>query len=297
MAKKNKKSGLELFESFYGDVYGDRWETLKSALVKPKEHVAYVNHMAKDLADFSDCQKDPHFPDTFHGSTLPEVIYEEGKASHYLLDYASVIAAKALMVEPGMDVLDLCAAPGGKSIILGQALQSGSLTLNDRSQKRRERLKKVTDSFLSDFSELDLKIYGHDAKAWGVHYPNSYDRVLLDAPCSSERHLLEDTQPGAPEQLTEWKEGRTKRLSKDQFTMIASAFDSLREGGRMVYSTCSISPLENDDVIAKLLKKRDAKVCHKFTEQLGLGEKTEYGTIMLPDKSDWGPIYFSVILK
>ena len=109
--KKNRIPGPEQFDLFYRDIYGDRWNGLKSALLQD------VKHMELQIA-----------PDK----------------STYYLDRASWIAAGTLPVKPGMKVLDMCAAPGGKSLILASALKgTGNLNCNELSPVRRNRLKTV----------------------------------------------------------------------------------------------------------------------------------------------------------
>ena len=67
-----------------------------------------------------------------------------------------------------------------------------------------------------------------------------FDAVLLDAPCSSEQHIL-----SSPKHMAEWRPNRSKKLSMDQFTLICSAFDSLKSGGHLLYSTCFNSRLSS----------------------------------------------------
>jgi 16S rRNA C967 or C1407 C5-methylase (RsmB/RsmF family) len=89
---------------------------------------------------------------------------------------------------------------------------------------------------------------------------------------------------------------------------LATAIDAVKRGGLVVYSTCSISPVENDDVMSKMLKKRGETV-RVISPQTVLGElagagmphfeseATKYGALVLPDRGGWGPLYFAVILK
>lgn len=261
---KNLKSEAG-FESYYQSVYASRWKTLKEALLKEKAHGSFQNPYIQDFPELRES---------------------------YVMDEASIMVAKALKVEPGQSVLDMCAAPGGKSLILAAAMKGeGELVLNDRSATRRGRLKKVIDEYLPDHIKEMIEVTSHDASKWGLYQKDHFDRVLLDAPCSSERHVLEKDHL-----LKEWSFKRTKRLSMNQFTMICSALMALKVGGEMIYSTCSISPLENDGVIEKLLKKKKESVqlCSLSFEE---GEKTPFGWQFFPDLTGKGPMYVAKLRK
>ncbi|HPB42260.1 MAG TPA: RsmB/NOP family class I SAM-dependent RNA methyltransferase [Sphaerochaeta sp.] len=255
MVKNTPK--VPTFDEYYRVFYQDRWESLKSALLEERKPVAYT----------------------------------EGLLKPYYLDEASIAAARALGVSEGDRVLDLCAAPGGKTLVLATALKgSGSLTANDRSSARRARLRDVINDHLAEQDRANITITGHDAARWSLYEQDAYDRILLDAPCSSERHVLSDEKA-----LKDWSPSRPKRLAVNQFAMLASALESVVPGGLILYSTCSINPLENEEVIAKLEKRRAGR----FEElHLDRGEKRSFGSIILPDVSDGkGPLYMCLIRR
>ena len=254
---------MSSFETFYSSIYGDRWLDLKSAMLQPSEKVR------------RSC---------FQGY------------SEYTLDRASILTAEALGVESGHSVLDMCAAPGGKSLVLLEALRGqGKLTANELSFGRRKRLEEVVRTHVPNELNEFIKITGYDANLFGLKRQSEFDRVLLDAPCSSERHLLEDDPS-----MSEWKESRTKQLSQRQYSLLCAGVLALKPGGKLVYSTCSISPLENDQVIQKLLKKKSDQVeLDTNVEGLSDFEKTEFGFQMFPDRAKGaGPIFLSrLVLK
>lgn len=248
----------EDFDSYYSKIWGERWETLKAAFAQePGYH------------------------------TL-----DKGLLKPYFLDRASIYPALALDVQPGDNVLDMCAAPGGKTLVLALAKGSaGTLTANDRSPDRRFRLKSVITEHLPEEIARTVRITGYDSTTWGMFEQNVYDRILLDAPCSSERHVF-----NSPHYLEQWTCSKTKQLAIRQFAMLAAAFDAVKPGGRIVYSTCSISPMENDQIIEKLHKKRKG-LFTVIQTQPEIGEKTQYGVHILPDTTGFGPIYYAVIEK
>lgn len=234
---------------------------------------------------------------------LLEALKGEGRAMElrfgdnlepYYLDEASYFAASVLDARPGMDVLDMCAAPGGKSLVIASMLQGqGSLQSNDRSPDRRLRLTHVLENSLPG-AWLDIvKVTGYDGMKFGLHRKESYDRILLDAPCSSDRHVL-----NSPAHLEVWSVKRVKRLSVEQGALLASAVDALRPGGVLVYGTCALSPLENDKVVEKILKKRPSMRSVPIDDIPPGADRTEFGVHVLPDTSEGrGPIYCAKLTK
>lgn len=234
---------------------------------------------------------------------LLEALKGEGKATEllfgenlepYYLDEASVFAAKALGVEPGDDVLDMCAAPGGKTLVIASMLKgAGSLQSNDRSPDRRLRLSRVIEQSLPEDWGKIIHVSGYDGMKFGLHKKECFDKILLDAPCSSDRHVL-----NSPEHLKVWSAKRVKRLSVEQGALLASAVDALKPGGTVVYGTCALSPMENDDVVRKILKKRPSMEFVPIEDLLPGADRTEFGVHILPDRSEGrGPIYCAKLMK
>ncbi len=253
---------MSAFETYYQEIYGPRWPVLKKALLSPAPKLTR-----------------PCF---------------EGYA-HYVLDSASIVAAEALNVKSGDTVLDLCAAPGGKSLVLAEALKgTGKLIANELSLPRRMRLKEVLETHIPKELQSNFQITGFDGNQFGLKRPGEFDRVLLDAPCSSEQHLLLED----PEQKS-WKFSRTKQLAQRQYSLLCAALLSLKPGGSLVYSTCSISPLENDGVVGRLLeRKADQVEIDAETTDLSRFERTEHGFQIFPDQgSGAGPIYIARLKK
>ncbi len=206
------------------------------------------------------------------------------------MDAGSILAAEALDVQPGDKILDLCAAPGGKALILAEKMgPKGSLVANERSSARRNDLHRVLKEYLPEEVRRQIMVTGRDASSWCLHETAAYDRILLDAPCSSERHVLT-----SPKFLDEWSERRTRNLATQQHAMLASALLAVKPGGRIVYSTCALSPLENDGVVTKLLTKK-GKLVTVHHPNFSIGEKTEYGWMIFPDSCGAGPTYISVL--
>ncbi len=161
---------------------------------------------------------------------------------------SSMAAVESMDIHPGHDVLDCCAAPGGKtSLIRTRQECDGILVANDLSKRRASRMKRLFQ--LINVTGVDTQV--NDAKSLGSLFPNCFDRVLLDAPCSGEgRFNLNE-----PETWSDWNSGKIRRLAKLQVSLLKSAIQTLRPGGLLVYSTCTLAPEENECVLEKVLSK------------------------------------------
>ncbi len=268
---RNKKlSGEEGFEAYYSGLFGERWLQIKNAF-----------SLSPDYAE-----------------------WKSGGSESYFLDSASVRAAVSLPLEGAVDILDLCAAPGGKTLVIASNMDDGaSLLSNERSSDRKNRLLHTVENCLPASIRERVTVICKDGAQMCRNNELCFDAILLDAPCSSERHVLAD-----PKYLSEWSPSRIKTLSMAQWSLLSSAWRMLRPNGHLLYSTCALSPDENDNVVAKLLKKfDDVKICEpkislnyrNFTKsELPDYEKTEYGAHVLPDKANGaGPLYFCLLQK
>lgn len=251
--------------------------------------------------------------------------FTSGAKTTYHMDPASLLPALALDVQPGMEVLDLCAAPGGKTLILAESLflsstsGQGRLVANEISDGRRTRLKNTIRDYVPPEFQERIRVTGYDASRWGLNEKEAYDRILVDAPCSGDRFFLkklhnQQLHESDAEEIEDFRPGRSKRLAIRQYAILASAWMALKPGGRLVYSTCAVSEVENDKVVAKLIKRQGVAssgevaltVDRELSGKLGevsaelqmVCEPTAHGFIVLPDRSGGaGPIYFSILNK
>jgi len=282
------------FDEHYQKLYGDEWTELKNALLKPRRHVARVTRKGNGFDVLgSEISTVMGIPGCFdpRDFEIQETLCERPD-SFYLMDLGSVIAARSLLADEASSYWDICAAPGGKSLILLEQFDPvKGTTLTDLSRPRLEKLKQVIRQYHGDdvFAFSSLKLSAADGVDWGYRHQQQYDRVLLDAPCSSERHVLLDEQA-----LRQWTPNRVKILSKRQYGLLCSAVLACKTGGRILYSTCSIHPDENDAVIDRYLKKKgDVRI---LPIDSPIGRNTEHGVMIRPDLDDeWGPMYFTLM--
>lgn len=163
----------------------------------------------------------------------------------YAQEPSASAPAALLDVHPGMKVADLCAAPGGKTSQLAEALQGQGLLLANefvaaRAEILRQNLERmgVTNAVITNEDTANL------AKA----LPGVFDRVLVDAPCSGEGMFRRQ-----PEARDEWDADAPRRCADRQMEILAQAAKMLRPGGTMVYSTCTFNDTENEGVLKRFL--------------------------------------------
>lgn len=175
----------------------------------------------------------------------------------YIQESVSMLPALVLAPAPEDKILDMTAAPGSKTTqIAAMMLNQGLIVANDISRKR---IKALQDN-LERMGVSNTKVIIEPAQKLGYLYPEYFDKVLLDAPCS-----LEGTIRNTPEVLKNWKEHTIKRLSQMQTGLINSAFKALKPGGVLVYSTCTFAPEENEAVVNYLFKKYSNLICEPIT--------------------------------
>jgi 16S rRNA (cytosine1407-C5)-methyltransferase len=166
----------------------------------------------------------------------------------YIQNLASMIAPLILAPRPEETVLDLAAAPGGKTLMLAGMMQNtGWLSAVELS---RERFFRLRDNLESQ-GVTNAHTYMTDGRSVGKKCPEMFDRILLDAPCSSEARF----KTHDPKSMSYWTIHKVKETSKLQRRLLLSAFDALKPGGKLLYCTCSFSPEENESPLQHLLER------------------------------------------
>lgn len=169
--------------------------------------------------------------------------------SLYIQGIASMAAVWALDPQPGEEILDLAAAPGGKTALIAALMgNQGRLAAVEPVRTRFFRLK----ANLQRLGVRNAQLYLKDGTQVGQRVPGRFDRVLLDAPCSSEAQFTRLD----PASWRHWSPRKVRASAALQARLLRSAADALKPGGVLVYSTCSLSPQENECVLDALLRDR-----------------------------------------
>lgn len=178
-------------------------------------------------------------------------IVDAGKI--YLQNLSSMLAPLILDPQPGETILDLAAAPGGKTIQIAQQMQNQGVlsaveVVRNRMFKLQANLKRCHVAI--------AKTYLTDGRTVGQKTPARFDRVLLDAPCSSEARF----RSGDPDSWETWSLRKLRETSRKQIGLLKAAIHAVKVGGVVLYCTCSLAPEENEQVVTKVLKKFGTKI-------------------------------------
>ena len=172
---------------------------------------------------------------------------------YYVQEPSAMRPAHLLPIEEGDVVLDMCAAPGGKSTALGAKLgNTGLLVSNDVSASRAKALLKNIE-FFGIKNSLVLSEYPHKL---AQVFPEFFDKVLIDAPCSGEGMFRKK-----PSMTANWEKFGPDYFGEIQRGILLNGADMLKPGGLMVYSTCTFSGFEDEGSVEYLLENRPEMEC------------------------------------
>ncbi len=161
----------------------------------------------------------------------------------YFQNASSLLPALVLDPQSNETILDMCAAPGGKTIQLAKLSNNqANITVNDSDRTRVTIMRRL----LARYKVNVVACYTQPAQYLSKHLgPELFDKILIDAPCSGEG-LIDLSRPAT---LRYWSTKKIKRLNKLQKMIVAQAHNLLKPGGTVVYSTCTLAPEENEEVV------------------------------------------------
>jgi len=200
----------------------------------------------------------------------------------YIQNPSSMIPPIALDPQPGEEVLDLAAAPGGKTLHIAALMENrGRIGAVEVVRNRFFRLRDTLERGGAQIVQTYLK---DGTRVWR-QCPERFDRVLLDAPCSGEGLFQLDQ----PQSFAYWSKKKIAEMVRKQRRLLYSAVRSLRPGGTLVYSTCTFAPEENEAVVQHALEQ--------FGNALAVEEVNIYLDTMQPGLSEWQGTAFSPTLR
>jgi 16S rRNA C967 or C1407 C5-methylase (RsmB/RsmF family)/NOL1/NOP2/fmu family ribosome biogenesis protein len=197
----------------------------------------------------------------------------------YIQDPSAMMVASILTIEPGDKVIDVAAAPGGKSFQVATRLnESGLLIANDLNYNRA----KVLSSNIEKYGFKNVYVTSNTTADLVKYHAGLFDKVILDAPCSGEGMFRKDELA-----KNDWSYDKVTACALTQKQLIIDSYKLLRKGGMMIYSTCTFSIEENEQVIKHLLANSKAKLIKifddpRFKRGLGLAESIRLFPFIFP---------------
>lgn len=230
---------------------------------------------------------------------LPE--FEQGLCS--VQDAGAQLAAELLDVQNGQDILDACAAPGGKTAHISECALNSRIVAIDKDPQRVELIKSNLARIQKRANEVKSYCLDMTSKLAPLLQKNSFDRILVDAPCSSSGVIAHH-----PDIKLLRREEDIRFFADQQLELLKNIWPLLREGGSLVYSTCSIFSAENDGVIERFvawLNEQDARANARLqtidSQSLVSGETwgqaTQFGRQLLPIRGKNGGFYYAKLSK
>ena len=182
----------------------------------------------------------------------------------YFQEPSAMSCVEVLNIKPDDFVLDLCAAPGGKSTQAGAKLSDEGLLISN------EIISKRASSLVENIERFGFKntiVTNENPEQLALKFPSFFDKIIVDAPCSGEGMFKKE-----PQSLTQWSLNHTISCAKRQKLIMDCAYRMLRPGGYIAYSTCTFSPYENEGVIDYMLSEySDLSLCNTGLDNLSPG--------------------------
>jgi NOL1/NOP2/sun family putative RNA methylase len=240
----------------FPDKFIERYQTLMpdfdafmQAMTRPLRTCLRVNTLKAEperiLTRLKDLELEP-LPWYEHGFRLKYPLSLGNRLEHflglfYVQEAASMLPPLALAPQPHEFILDVAAAPGSKTTQIAQMMgNTGLIVANDNNRKRIRGLTGNIDRS----GTLNAAVTCQPGQVFGKFLPGYFDRVLLDAPCSSEGTIRKSTSA-----LDLWSESMIDRLARTQIGLLVAAWRALKPGGVLVYSTCTFAPEEDEGVL------------------------------------------------
>lgn len=195
------------------------------------------------------------------------VLHEAG--AYYIQEPSAMAVAEVLEPKPGERILDLCAAPGGKSTQIAGKMQGRGLLVANEVIGDRAR---VLSQNVERMGIANCVVCSEKPERMSARFPLFFDRVLVDAPCSGEGMFRKDEAAGA-----EWSPEAVERCAERQAIILEEAAKMVRPGGVLVYSTCTFSPEENEGTVSAFLRAHEEYYI----------EETVLEGFFSPGRGDW----------
>ena len=237
---------MEQFDARMKSLLKDEYDDFKKALLEKPVKGLYLNRNKKNVERVLDQNYVEHHPIVENGYLYDEN-YHPGRSAYflaglyYIQEPSAMLVADALPIEPDDFVLDMCAAPGGKSCEIASRLTGeGVLIANDIEASRARILSENIERFGLD----NTIVTNVDPMRFTKQFQEAFDKIVLDAPCSGEGMFRKLEQA-----VDTWSEDKVLECAHIQKNLLKGAYDMLKQGGMVIYSTCTYSYEENEAMV------------------------------------------------
>ena len=237
---------MEQFDARMKSLLKDEYDDFKKALLEKPVKGLYLNRNKKNVERVLDQNYVEHHPIVENGYLYDEN-YHPGRSAYflaglyYIQEPSAMLVADALPIEPDDFVLDMCAAPGGKSCEIASRLTGeGVLIANDIEASRARILSENIERFGLD----NTIVTNVDPMRFTKQFQEAFDKIILDAPCSGEGMFRKLEQA-----IDTWSEEKVLECAHIQKNLLKGAYDMLKQGGMVIYSTCTYSYEENEAMV------------------------------------------------
>lgn len=237
---------MEQFDARMKSLLKDEYDDFKKALLEKPVKGLYLNRNKKNVERVLEEQYIEHHPIVENGYLYNEN-YHPGRSAYflaglyYIQEPSAMLVADALPIEPDDFVLDMCAAPGGKSCEIASRLTGeGVLIANDIEASRARILSENIERFGLD----NTIVTNVDPMRFTKQFQEAFDKIVLDAPCSGEGMFRKLEQA-----VDTWSEDKVLECAHIQKNLLKGAYDMLKQGGMVIYSTCTYSYEENEAMV------------------------------------------------
>lgn len=262
----------EKFLSRMKDLLGEEFDAFYESLQQPIQKSIYVNtnkialDRFKNVVDFSICPI-PYETNGFYVDNEKRGRYPLHHAgAFYIQEPSAMFTVNAFNFKGNEKVLDMCAAPGGKTIQIATRIPNGILVSNEYNKARSSILYSNVERMGLD----NVIITNEDSTNLAQVYANTFDVCLVDAPCSGEGMFRR-----GEDVVAEWNENLPSMCAERQLEILENANAVLKQGGTLIYSTCTYSTEENENVVKTFMQKHNYQILNinvSFSRGIGLKE-------------------------
>ncbi|WP_029321604.1 RsmB/NOP family class I SAM-dependent RNA methyltransferase [Butyrivibrio sp. AE3004] len=284
-----------IFKNRINAILGTEFDTFLEALENKRTGAVRVNPLKGSFEDI-ECALDVQFDENVLWEPLGHVYTDGSPGKHslheagayYIQEPSAMSPVHYLDPKPGEKILDLCAAPGGKSTQIATKMDNQGILVSNEIDKKRAQILSLNIERLGIKNTLVTNMRPQQLSEFFEGY---FDKILVDAPCSGEGMFRKND-----EAIENWSMENVITCAKRQTDILKEAVKMLAPGGKLVYSTCTFAPEEDELQVAKLLSWGLKPVEIKIYEGMIHGDISNVSKVLaLPDKKDTEEGFFQTI--